>query len=232
VTASLWFAAGKHPCTRDFFRLGQEFPLAVGLAGWVEAGYESGTAETAEKRSWRFWAAAAGMLCYGVLGDSRDALGRPFPLLVAGQDRSAWWQPGWQEIPTALDRSWSAMEGVAAADCPDLATLRTRICWEGAQAGVEHPSPAPLPESDLPPLSFEQDRERVSLSCPAGEKVDGELVAAAHAALKRRVGIVPSSVFMGGLSEAPRIIFFYRPLATRDFSFLWGDGRGAGDGAT
>ena len=35
----MWAACGKHPAARDFFRVGQDFPLLKIFSGWVDDGY-------------------------------------------------------------------------------------------------------------------------------------------------------------------------------------------------
>ena len=82
------FAAfGKHPGAKDYIRLGSTTPMLEGIADWVDKGYagiEGKKKGMADAASWRFWSKGfgPGALVCGVVRDSADRLGRPYPLLV------------------------------------------------------------------------------------------------------------------------------------------------------
>lgn len=84
-----WVICGKHPGLKDYFQLGPNLPMVAALADWIEKGYRgvAGARTLASNLlSWRFWAAGPDrntLLC-GILRDSSDSVGRPYPLLVAG----------------------------------------------------------------------------------------------------------------------------------------------------
>jgi type VI secretion system ImpM family protein len=227
-----WFAAGKHPSAKDFFRVGEPSPLARRLYRWLEENYRAEAAGA--RRCWRFWAVSGSSISYGVLTDSSDSFGRPYPLLVMGEEREAGWGSAWEAAPSTLSARWGTMEKMAVGEL-DFVTLK-RLCRNG-----EGPDPqcaerqAPIPTAvdtvgTLVDSALQRDPKLVEVRCSRKELREGEMVAAVHAAVKQRLQKPPSSVFIGGALERPRIIFFYRPLTPGDFSWLWRDG--AGDGAT
>lgn len=84
----MWAACGKHPAARDFFRVGQEFPMLKIFSRWVDDGYTVLARKNNNflPNSWRFWAKGAvrDFLMCGLIKDSSDRIGRNYPLLIIG----------------------------------------------------------------------------------------------------------------------------------------------------
>jgi len=128
-------AVGKHPAARDYFRLGNRSALSDGFADWVAGGYASfsaaGGKESPSPRSFRFWARGAGpgALACGVLRDSSDAVGRPFPLLILGCGAVEGWEKRWDALPQACEGAWGQMEALANRSLRDLKRFEEDLAW-------------------------------------------------------------------------------------------------------
>jgi len=90
---------GKHPVAMDYFHLGTSAPLVNAFGAWIENGYQkvvSPARNGLALHSWRFWARGIqkGHIACGVVRDSSDSTGRPYPLLVMGIGKL----PGWEKI--------------------------------------------------------------------------------------------------------------------------------------
>ena len=88
-----WIGSGKHPAAGDYFKVGQFTPVLDAVAGWLENGFgrwiearKEASGSPYSQNSWRFWIRGPKTDCLvvGVVKDSSDSLGRPFPLLIAG----------------------------------------------------------------------------------------------------------------------------------------------------
>jgi type VI secretion system protein VasJ len=234
----LWGAFGKHPAARDFLRLGKSFPLMKGFADWMEAGYRDMASRGDDPRdycSWRFWARGAGKerLAVGLVKDSSDALGRPFPLLVLGTGPVRDWESRWDLLPCACERTWSDIEYLLARSGGDPGRLEAAVQavrppvpeWEGHVARREAFRDA------LPP-SERAGREEWTGGMPGGAPAampldrraasDPFTAAAFVSAVARSRGEgVPSAFFMGGTAEKAFLAFCRRPLSSGDFRTLW-----------
>nr|MCU0538756.1 TagF domain-containing protein [Desulfobacterales bacterium] len=132
LSAWRWFALGKHPCAPDFFRVGNVFDLSRSLEEWIEAGFS----RIHEKRfslpamkAFRFWAqgAPSGGICGGIVRDSTDKLGRPYPFLAAGTGPLPGWEQAWDLVPMALEGCWRQMERLAARSFGLLPELEAEL---------------------------------------------------------------------------------------------------------
>src|SRR5512145_774650 len=103
----MWAAYGKHPAIKDYFRVGQDFPLLRVFVSWVENGYKQFTPErdTAMQNSWHFWArgAASDSIVCGLVKDSSDGIGRNYPLLIIGTGPLREWAENWDLLPLACE---------------------------------------------------------------------------------------------------------------------------------
>ena len=126
-----WVMCGKHPAFKDYFHLGQKLPMVTALSEWIEKGYRGvagSKVSPANLLSWRFWAGGMDrdtLLC-GVLKESTDSVGRPYPLLVAGSGPLNGWKTRWDLVPRACEQSWSQMESPFHADLSQSETTRGR----------------------------------------------------------------------------------------------------------
>ncbi len=109
VTNWQWDVAGKHPVAKDFFALGQRSLMAEAFTEWIRRGADSLISTSKEllihSCSWRFWAKTpqAGILACGVIRNSCDSVGRPFPLLVMGTGKLEKWEDNWELLPFSCE---------------------------------------------------------------------------------------------------------------------------------
>lgn len=207
-----WGATGKHPVVKDYIRIGQATPMLDMFARWVEEGYHSVPADTVQ-RSWRFFAKGAGRdeLACGLVRDSRDGVGRAFPLLILGTGPLADGEQRWEAMALACDTAWERMEYLATKRVFDLNELKGALARLPAPAWPAQMSTvAPAPE--IPPL----EDGSLSITLHGHTQTEARLMR-----LKQTNPIPPAAVFIGGLVEEPRMVVFTRPLNTADFERLW-----------
>ena len=232
-----WAAYGKHPAAKDYFKIGHEFPLLNSFSGWIENGYQvlaSKDNSTKARRSWRFWAKEARRdnLACGMVRDSNDSLGRPYPLLIIGTGPLKGWVSQWDLVPLACESVWDQMEYLSMKTFNDLRELD-----EGVQdivpPAIEWLELARKREGydELRPLEISQLEEGISslserMDCfilldQMPPRDDFELIGLYHSLLRARMEVAPSAIFVGGTAQKPYIAVFRRPLAPSDFIRLW-----------
>ncbi len=234
-----WAAYGKHPSAKDYFRLGPESPLAKSFSDWVERGYSELVSKKDSGRgpvAWRFWARGAGRetLVCGLVKDSSDSLGRPYPFLIIGSGCLNNWEDQWDLLPIACEKPWGRIEYLSARMFDDFRTLETEI----------HNIRPPFPE--WPEFNKKREHlisEKTCFAAPGGPEeraaglaegdrgvicLDREsfhdqfaLISLWHRLLKKSDKTVPNAIFMGGTVERSYLAFFKRPLLTGDFVRLW-----------
>jgi type VI secretion system protein VasJ len=240
-----WVICGKHPGLKDYFHLGPNLPMVAALAEWIEKGYRGVAGVRTSPTnllSWRFWAGGSDrdtLLC-GILRDSSDSVGRPYPLLVVGSGSLADWGAQWDLVPRACEQSWSQMESLSARIFRNLKGLEDELARVRApqpdwaefgelptQAGPYHPSSSeaagPERQGNLEGqvLALAKESE-IFVALDEAPSVDPfTLIRLWHASLKKHQPEPPKAVFMGGNITATRLAFFRRPLTTRDFVRLW-----------
>jgi type VI secretion system protein VasJ len=232
-----WDVAGKHPAARDFFALGPKSLMVEAFTEWIRRGAEGLVAVSKEllvrSCSWRFWAKTpqAGVLTCGVIRNSCDSVGRPFPLLVMGTGKLENWEENWELLPFACERVWGQMEQLASKNYgsfellqEDVHMLRPpRRQWD--EMNVEKIALTEKPESrldvDLPFGQFEQDKALFVPFQDFGQKDFFAMIDNVHSQLKLKVKVVPNSFFMGGLTEQPGLVLLKRPLSRDDFERMW-----------
>lgn len=210
------FIFGKHPSFKDFLRLGQETPLTTGLARWVEGGYRHLSRKDLKGASvsWRFWCRGGkDLLLCGLLKDSADALGRPFPLLLILSWKLTGWEKSWEKLVSVLEETWRELERLAARPWASPFEFET---------GLDR---LPEPRTILENGQTEGKTApffRVRNGCfwsPLGEEVSST---ALILRLKRQFQAPPLALFMGGaIGATAQIVVFTSPLRREDFSFLW-----------
>jgi len=242
-----WAAAGKHPVSRDYVRLGHLSPFADGFAEWVKNGYR--TLDPKENRpvsafcSWRFWARGFGKesLVLGVVKDSSDAMGRQYPFLVLGNGPLKGWENHWDLLPLACEETWSRMEYLSLTMPEGFGRLEKEI---------HHGIRPPLPEWSQHAArrksvgeeggAFEGkasflERECAALSGrmeilidldhePAGDPF--AMAALWNRILRIHLPAVPNALLLGGTQERACLAVFLRPLMPSDFVQLWSVSRG------
>lgn len=238
-----WAAYGKHPSARDYLRLGQYFPMGRSFADWVEAGYQGlGIAANPSARfsSWRFWTREArrdNVVC-GLVKDSSDSLGRPYPLLFIGSGPLKGWDTCWDLVPLALENVWGQMEYLSTMPLADVRKLENEIenirpptaDWSVLQKKREdlsEPDPRVLADLEARAMSL-LDKPECFAAVDQHPTLDQfALIARCHSVVKARTDTVPNAVFMGGTIDTSCVALYKRPLLSSDFAHLWSLGKGA-----
>lgn len=231
ISSWQWSAFGKHPVAKDFFRLGQDHPLLKGFSDWVEKGYQvfiSKNPTLQNLHAWRFWARGTqkeSVAC-GVVRDSSDQVGRPYPLLIIGTGMLNGWEEHWHLMPFACERTWDQIEYLSAFVANDLKKFEQE---------VQHIRPplAGWSDFEMNRKDLKELKEQISLSSDHAEFVidlkgssnDDPLIQASSylSLIQNRIKTAPNAVFMGGTLDRICLAFFRRPLQTSDFVQLWTD---------
>jgi type VI secretion system protein VasJ len=232
MTSWQWAAAGKHPAARDFMEAGQAFPLFDALYRWMEKGYEAGTPEkdVAGLHSWRFWARGGkknGVAC-GLLKDSCDNIGRPYPLLIMGTGELERWEEHWDLLPLACETTWGQMESFSTRMFQNFQELENDLF------GMRIPVPRWDNFSGTDFSTYTSSPSRLLIeNCVPGEVFSVQLdplpaqdqkmqILAWHRLCKNHVNDLPVIVFMGSSGEkAPNLFMARRALSLEDFKKLW-----------
>jgi type VI secretion system protein VasJ len=227
-----WSATGKHPAAKDFFTIGTEFPLARAFAEWAGKGYgevshRGGVSST--HLSWRFWTREARRdhVACGILRDSYDAVGRPYPFLVMGSGPLAGWDDNWDLIPYVCQNAWAQIEYLSVKGPVGLGSLETEIQgmkspvadWDALRSKRERFESFPT-EALKERLSRLSDTDPfLSLDRQPYDQLD--LAGICHYLSRRNSDLTPNVVFMGGTVEHTYFAVFRRALSTADFGRLW-----------
>jgi type VI secretion system protein VasJ len=227
-----WGAYGKQPWARDYFKVGKVFPLLNGFADWIEKGYTSiagRNTATARQHSWRFWTREARQdhIVCGVIRDSADALGRPYPFMVIGTGPLEGWEKNWELVPFACDNAWVQAEYLSTKAFSDPGTLGSEV------SGIRSPVPSwskfteqrdgitkTEATAPVPPLASLAGTE-VFLRIDEQSYDCFQTIVQCHSALKERSSGTPNAVFMGGTLNRTYFVQFSRPLNVSDFAHLW-----------
>jgi type VI secretion system protein VasJ len=238
-----WAAYGKHPVAKDYFRLGKDFPLSKGFSDWVEKGYPliaSRKDIRPELSSWRFWARGPGKdgLACGLVRDSSDRVGRPYPLLIMGAGGLRGWQDQWDLVPFACERTWEQIEYLSALIVTDFRK------FEMAIQNIRVPGPdwsefyghrltfgdGKIAQGDEPwcdsrgadLLSRLTEKTEIYISLDEGPFRDQfARIGFWHAFFKTSLKALPNVIFMGGTPEKAWIALYRRPLVPSDLLDLW-----------
>ena len=226
------FAAfGKHPGAKDYIRLGSTTPMLEGIADWVDQGYagiEGKRKGMADAASWRFWSKGfgTGALVCGVVRDSVDRLGRPYPLLVLGTGSLREWEGHWDLLPYACLPVWQRIEYLGAQRYEEIGR------FESAIRGLHPPVPG------WEDFSGRRDRDIAASGHETDDAVPGEAIrflrldgglgrdpfpeaVGWQSRLRRNDGSAPNAVFFGGTISRAYLGIFRKALATPDFARIW-----------
>lgn len=229
--------SGKHPAARDFFAAGPESPMTSAFSEWIRRGAEKIALVSKEllthSCSWRFWAKTPSgeVLACGVVRNSCDSVGRPFPFLLMGTGRLDGWQKNWDLLPFACEGLWSQMEQLAAKKYDSLSLLQEDLSllrppqsrWDELKNRREEMTGSRGTEDEFgaSPLSLDCDHPFFH---PLQGSETADLffrISSLHFAMRKSMNGVPNSLFLGGHAEDPRLAFFLRPLGTNDFERMW-----------
>jgi len=224
-----WAAFGKHPSARDFIRLGPELPIFNAFCNWVERGFLlMRRGDKQSLNSWRFWARGTkrSHLVCGLLRDSHDSIGRPYPCLIIGTGLLSDWEDHWDQLPAVLEKTWGAMEYLFVKrlnTINDLSDDLSRL------------QPACIAFSER--RAFENDDHRDKRAdlnyAELGTLKQGVLhhvIKDDHPftdAARWLKGLssgnipVPNAVFLGGVPQRSSIVAYNRSLQPTDFAELW-----------
>ncbi|NOR25966.1 MAG: type VI secretion system-associated protein TagF [Desulforhopalus sp.] len=237
VTNWQWDVAGKHPVARDFFALGQPSLMAEAFTEWIRRGAESLAFTSKEllvhSCSWRFWAKTpqAGVLACGVIRNSCDSVGRPFPLLVMGTGKLENWEDNWELLPFACEGSWRQMEQLASRKYKSFEVFQEDVGQLRPPQGRWHEMnlvKTALAENNESSANFdfhlgllEQDQALFLPFQETGQYDFFTMIDNVHSLLKIKIRAPSNSIFMGGLIEHPGLVLLKRPLAGKDFERMW-----------
>ncbi len=236
---------GKHPVARDYIELGKKFPVLEELSGVLDAAYarvSSGPEAKPEFSSWRFWFAgpAKDTLVCGIMRESSDAMGRPYPLVIAGSGPLKDWELHWDLLPMACDSIWGRFEYLATHKYDNIKKMKADLAglrapspdWEAHRVSRHNLNPI---GSALDPyasfLDFQQlkkqaeslsERRECFVSLDRGPCKDKILqVSLWHHLFKTSFKAQPRSLFLGGNLEKAFLAAFHRSLKTEDLVQLW-----------
>lgn len=219
-------AYGKHPAFDDYFSVNMNTPLANALSVWIENGTKSdGTADKNKViRSFRFWVLGIKKeeLVLGIIRDSSDRLGRPYPLLIIGSTRMKNRDNQWPSIFSCFEPVFRAFEEMTAA--------RYEIFKEFEASLLKVKFFQPDFENSDTVFSkclmtwFKKEKERRSLALPVSDLLDkftSHPPASPTRGIFKTDSPLPGAVFLGGLPDNPMVNLYNRPLGTRDFHSLF-----------
>jgi type VI secretion system protein VasJ len=237
-----WAAYGKHPMAKDYFSLGNDLPLSKTFPVWLQKGYgslPSSRMDAPSHYSWRFWSRGAkkdSLVC-GLVRDSSDGIGRPYPLVLLGNGPLRGFEEHWDLLVSACEKTWSRMEYLSKRRYNNVKDFENDLIlipspegsWEKfAQEEEERRRSSPEGNVPLDEATFRKahtgsgDRDSLFIDLQRLPVPDqSQSVSACHSFLKKQLKSVPNAVFMGG---APRSIFlavYLRALSSEDFVRLW-----------
>lgn len=237
-----WMARGKHPGLKDYFSVGADSPLLTAICDWIERGYRGLTerVDPAGRRiAWRFWVGGhkPGTLLCGIVRDSSDSVGRPYPLMILGIGELKGWEKAWDRLPLAFEKTWTQMEAIGARMSRDLKELQGEVARivsprleppgkdfgrSGGNAS-EIRRPTKGDTEDPQPQAGDNSGNGtffMEIKCLLPGEEAFELVSLLEP-LARSSGDVPKAVFLGGHPARPMVAIFRRPLQPHDFTRLW-----------
>lgn len=246
VAAEGWIFAvfGKHPWAKDYIRLGGTTPMLEGIADWVDKGYEGIECKKrgmTDAASWRFWSKGVGpgALVCGVVRDSVDRLGRPYPLLVLGTGPLRDWEVHWDLLPYACLPVWERFEYLGAQRYEEIGRLESAIRglhpplpdWEDFSGRRDREAAVPETRSGTagPRLASEKEGDAaVPGDASRFIRLEGEagrdpFTAAVgwQSRLRRDDAEAPNAVFFGGTFSRAYIGVFRKRLSSPDFARIW-----------
>jgi type VI secretion system protein VasJ len=239
------FAAfGKHPWAKDYIRLGSTTPMLTGIADWVDKGYagiEGKKKGMADAAAWRFWSKGIGpgALVCGVVRDSVDRLGRPYPLLLLGTGALREWEGHWDLLPYACLPVWQRIEYLGAQRYEEIGRFESAILglhppvpeWadfsgrrdrEAAATEVRSGTIGPGAASDHEGANaFTGQAARFIRLDGGGERDPFPAAVGWQSRLRRDNDEAPNAVFFGGTISRAYLGVFRKPLAMTDFVRIW-----------
>ena len=220
-------AFGKHPAFDDFFSIQVESAIARALAAWIEkAAAQTPPAHRKNTScSYRFWTKGIKNydLVLGLVRDSSDRMGRPYPLLITAGVAIKNWQKTWQYIFTAFDSVFRTFEASATGRYDDFKSFESALQNINGQV-VKAPGKTVDKLSNCILAFYKQDGRENRLSLPVAKL----LATFKNTGVKpdtwgffKKNPPIPGAVFLGGMPDMPMIHVFNRPLRAQDFNRLF-----------
>jgi type VI secretion system protein VasJ len=211
--------------------------LIKGFSDWVEIGYQIWTSKRLTSSgpfAWRFWARGGqkeNIVC-GLIRDSSDGLGRPYPLLIIGTGPLNGWEKNWDLLPFACEGTWNQMESLSIRMFTDLQQ------WTEEVDRIPSPRAHWSDYRDLdeckPPENSQALQDKIKTMVKENEFLDPlneegmkdslKSIHLYHFLLKTYWPEMVTTAFMGGNASKTWLAFFRRPLASGDFVWLWSVG--------
>ena len=148
-----------------------------------------------------------GMISCGIFKDSQDAIGREYPLIVAGYGTLAGCEDKWEALPEAMASVCSEAEYISSRRLTSLDEFKTCLLRLGAPLVIDGIGSAGKPvnrtnisENGLIPL------------VPADEDRMAEQVSGYMEWMKKSDSAFPEAVFIGGTQEKSYLCVFRKPL--------------------
>jgi len=240
--SSTIYIEGKHPSFKDFIRIGTETKLSEAFSQWIRDGYALVADKTDSKydgpRFWRFWSVGTktDQLAWGVIRDSSDSIGRPYPLLILACNKMINWREKWESLPLILNGNWTIMEQIAVMRFETTAQLAQRINYLEDKRPTIHRGDLPIRfarfKYDRSALSMLESRYKDQISLEdlilrfrLYDNIPGvsylEQAVAYCKNFKTREWVVPRLMFLGGSLLTTTLYLFFRPIKPSDFVMLW-----------
>lgn len=222
-----WTATGKHPAMKDFFTLGDNGPLALGFSEWVKGGFQQAGSprDPSSFYSWRFWARGfrkENLTC-GIVRDSSDSLGRPYPLLVMGIGPLNGWEKDWDLLPLACETTWNRMEYLSTRMFNGLKQMEEEM--QNLQPPFSGWEELAGKREDFKELerqvSLRQEEKEIFISLDREPLDPPAWIRFWHFLFKKNKESIPGTLFMGGTLAQTYLAVFRRPLMPADFARLW-----------
>jgi type VI secretion system protein VasJ len=239
-----WAAVGKHPSAKDYISIGQLFPLAASFSNWMHKGYpeqKNRCSPVSGHCCWRFWARGGekNQIVCGLLRDSSDSIGRPYPLLIIGTGPLPDWVLNWELLPCACEETWLQMEKFSTQTTRDVTNLEQVLTtlrppageWNVFQESSARLSGSGEQQSSLPDADRLISQVRVMAEKDMGKIIltsindcdKADVVLLLCRILKGHMNAAPRIVFVGGTFDTTGLVFFRRSLNVTDFTMLWSD---------
>ncbi|MHB8137730.1 MAG: type VI secretion system protein TssA [Smithellaceae bacterium] len=238
-------AVGKHPAAKDFVKLGESVPVVNELSTLLETAYSALTSSSntlPEFSSWRFWSKGSGkdsLIC-GMVRDSSDAMGRPYPFLIIGSGLLKDWEKQWDLLPFACENTWRQFEYLATHKFENIKQLEEELPNIRPPSGqwsehIDKRKSLNQVGSPLDPftsfLDFKilmkqvtdlSDKAECFVSLDRGPCNDKILqVSLWHHLLKMTMKGLPQTLFLGGTLEKAFLATYNRNLHPADAVHLW-----------
>ncbi|RJP44577.1 MAG: DUF2094 domain-containing protein [Desulfobacteraceae bacterium] len=234
-----WGICGKHPVVKDYFKIGNFMPALDALENWMQKGYGEVSKRSGHDAgicSWRFWARGIKKkeLIAGIVKDSYDTIGRPFPLLVLGNGVLEEWERNWECLPVFFEKLWESLEYLTTRRLNGLHDLENAIIsikspennperFGEIKDTLNRISPEPADESNAqqtPGALLKEQMAIISMDEKGGPAYSFR--AGKWSSLSKTYAEeAPKTVFIGGTEKKHYLALFRRPINTEDFIRLW-----------